>query len=617
MFAKVVFPKPPDGEFDYAVPVSINLSVGSRVNVPFGSTSRLGYVVDVGKKEPHLKHQLKEVISSVDETPVIDEKALAFANALSEHYFVSVGAVLNLIYPIDFKHIKTASKNPEINNGKDKSTLFAAFLGNDERYDFYKKEISDGLSAKKSVLLVLPTLSDVVWAKNYYARFEPVVWSSDLSKKMQSETFEKLLLNECSFVIGTRRSVFLPLNNLGTIIVDREYDYAHKDGRRPYYNTRNVALKKSERYKIRVIFGGSAFSVDIYSKIKEGGVKKLTEKPPDAYKKNHWEIVKKYKSRNYDIISILKESIDRNYIKKLTTLIHYPLKGFSGGYYCGSCKRILKCEDCDIPLTLYIAGKEKILRCNYCGRQIVYAPLCNICGSRNLTALSFGTQKIEESLRQLYPCATITRYDLDARNSYKSNKNKESLSADFIIATHPPRHYMVSSDIGLVILLNADFDFMHPEYFSNEKIFLKMADYSELLSKKAEEPELYVETHFPDYYPFKLNYEEFYSEELKQRKKLKYPPYARLITLTFRSKNDKLAKLYAEKTSTLMEKILNENNLEAEIVGPSSDYRKKLRKRYLWKIILKGNGDFSKIISAVRSSRNYSVSVSIDAESAA
>lgn len=592
MIAKVVFAKPPAGEFDYAVPSGLQVSPGIRVTVPFGSARRRGYVVSVKEKsDAPTSYTLKSVIDVMDERPIIDEKTFGFAASLSRHYFISIGAALNLIYPIGLKYSAPSLKSAPSQS----SSLCAAVLRSSDRYEFYKDIISIVLKSQKSVLLVLPEISDVFWAKDYFSVFEPVVWRSDDSNKNQSAVFNEILSRDFSFVIGTRRALLLPINNLHTVIVDREYDYAHKDGRSPYYTSRDIALIKSMHFGIRVIFGGLVFSTGIYSRIKDGSVKNMTPTLPEVYEKNPWTVIKKSEKRKNDILSNLKKYIDKNYARGLATVIHTPRRGYSGGLFCMNCKTILKCADCGVPMVSHMSASCSVLKCHYCGKELPSPPSCNSCKSINVLPLSFGTQKIEAILKENYPRANIVRYDSDSCLSVH-----EKLNADFIIATHPPRWHKITIPVGLVIVLDADSGFFHPDYSANETVFLKLADYYDLLSDSVEKRDFVVETAFSGYYVFKCAFGEFYDEELKHRREMNYPPFSRLITLTFRDKSEGKVIAAAETALGLMRNVIENKGLDLEVMGPTTDYKSRIKKQHVRKIILKGGSGLDEVISTVK-----------------
>lgn len=615
MIAKVVFSKPPENEFDYRVPDGLKVLKGQRVLVPFKYTKRIGYVVSVCE-EYDQRFKLKDIERVVDEIPLIDEKTFEFANSLARYYFVGVGEILNLILPSNYPPF-AVKHTPGFVASASFSTIpkiQVAFLDSSKRYGFYKDKVAEVINSKKSALLVLPTLSDILWAQSFFADFKPVAWHSKMGDRKQIELFKKIITSESIFVIATRRGLFLPINNLHTIVVEREYNYAHKDGQTPYYHSREVAIAKSEFFRVNVIFGGLVFSTQLYARIKgdTAGIfqrerskfLQTTTSLPCVYTKNPYCLITSSGDKK-DLFAELWDELDRSYALGRVAVIHYPRRGFSTGFYCVNCKTILKCPECEVAIRSFKSTDTEKLRCNYCGKGFSQPPSCLSCKSINIYPLSFGTQRIEEIIKKRYPSARVVRYDLDSKRDTATQ-----IDADFIVATHPPPPHGVVKKVGLVIVLCADFDFFHPEYFSNEKIFLKLADYYDLLLSGDANGKMYVETRFENYYVFKTHYTDFYTEELKNRKRLKYPPFTRLVELNITSKNLTRIERDVYKIINSLEDIVQKTKSEIELLGPSKKHSKKYHR---WRILLKGVGDFHSLISLVKSFEESSVKIKIDA----
>ena len=404
----------------------------------------------------------------------------------------------------------------DLNNDNKKPILLSGIPGSGKTM-IYIKIIEDFLKKNLNILILVPEVSQIFHVYNSLANYvkEDIgLWHSKLSTSEKNYVLSGIKSNTIRIVVGTRSSLFTPFSNLGLIIVDEEQELNYKqDLSSPYYNARDVALMRSKFSKCSILLVSSAPSLETYHNIK---LKKYY---------NH-SLSRKYFENQETNIRLIDMSSQKGFLSDV--LIH-------------------KIEET-------ITNKQQIIL------------LHNKRGYDK-----GGIQKVESILYKFFPSIKILRYDGDtivgSKAYYSILNNFEQGNADILLGTSIISKGLDFSNVSLVAMINADFGLSSPDFRSGERIFQNIYQLVGRAGRRDAKSTAIIQTNnVDDEYiknACKNNLEENYTQILRDRKDLDYPPYTRLIKILFLSKND----MNAEKQSSSFIKNFK-SNLNIQVLGP-------------------------------------------------
>ena len=455
--------------------------------------------------------------------------------------------------PIDSESFKelTASQNEVytkfLESNKSISLLFG--ITGSGKTEVYLHLARNYLRQGKQVLILVPEISlTPQMIKRVKERFLDVVfYHSELTDQERYEQYQRIVNHEVNIVVGTRSSIFLPFTNLGLIIVDEEHDTSYKQDNTPCYSAINVAKKLAHDFDAKLLLASATPSLDSYTRAIKGEYEllkleeRINNKLPDI---EIVDLVKEVKNRNSYIVSnILYADINETLNNKKQAIILLNRRGYAPIIKCGECGTTLMCSSCDIPLNYH--KDENILKCHQCGR-IYKKPLnCPKCSSNKLIYYGFGTKKVEEELKILFPNAKIDRMDRD--NVTRKGAHKDILDRfekhdiDILIGTQMIAKGLDYPDVTLVGILNADAGLMHQDYNSTKLTFDLLMQASGRSGRATSSGKVIIQAFNPEHYVLKAvqsqDYEYFYNIEMNYRKKMMYPPYSHIMELIIYDSN--------------------------------------------------------------------------------
>ncbi|MDO4940218.1 MAG: primosomal protein N' [Erysipelotrichaceae bacterium] len=398
------------------------------------------------------------------------------------------------------------------------------------------------LSLGKEVLILVPEISlTPQMISRVKERFSDVIfYHSELSDQERYEQYKRVKQNKVKIVVGTRSSIFLPFTNLGLIIIDEEHDSSYKQDNIPAYHVKNVAFKRAMSFKAKVLLASATPSLDSYSHGLRNDYQLLKLENRINLKLPHVEVIdlsKQKKNSSYIISDQLKLELSNCLSKHKQAIILLNRRGYSPIVKCGNCGTTLTCIDCDIPLSYH--KDENILKCHQCSKTYKIPKYCPNCHEDSLVFYGFGTKRVEEELKKLFPDANIERMDRD--NVSKKGSHKLILDRfgnheiDILIGTQMIAKGLDYPDVTLVGILNADAGLMHQDYNSAKLTFDLLMQASGRSGRADVEGKVLIQAFNVDHYAIKAvlkqDYEYFYNIEMNYRNKTLYPPYSHLLEL--------------------------------------------------------------------------------------
>jgi len=616
MYASVVLNLPIDKSFYYKIkPEHSDLSKGDRVTVYFGKRKLNGIVTGIYQSlnENIPENRMKFIESVFDKYFSLSEIQFELAKRIWIYYMSSFSQALHCVggslknVKISFQKYDSPAENKILLNS-DQNSAINKILNSDERVfllhgvtgsgktEVYFSIVEELIEKGFQTLFLLPEISLTPQnVKRFTDRFgkKVAIYNSSLSNGKKNYAVKSFSEGGADILIGTRSAVFLKAKKLGMIIIDEEHEYTYKQQETPFYDTRKIAVWRSELENCKVILGSATPSLESMKKAKDGLFELVClSKRSDNRKMPDVEIVdmgaNKKVTRNISLplYQYMEKTIkDGNQI-----LLLLNRRGFSTFVLCKSCHKPVKCKNCDISLNYH--KKENILMCHYCGFKTRLPDKCSECDNSEFEYMGSGTERVEDELKLLFPDKKILRVDRDSSskkdfywNFYNDMNNKK---IDIVIGTQMIGKGFDFPGVTCVGVLWADFILDFPDFRSPEKtaqLLLQVAG----RAGRGSEGKVFIQTYAPEHYAVKCsinhNYDYFYGEEILRRKVMNFPPFGSLIRILFRGKNKELVEKDIEKFCKQIEEKIGKNN----ILGPAEAPVNFLRGFYRYHILIKMN----------------------------
>ncbi|MEM8894460.1 MAG: primosomal protein N' [Bacteroidota bacterium] len=459
--------------------------------------------------------------------------------------------------------------------------------------EIYIKLIEEQLTAGKQVLYVLPEIALTTQIVN---RLRKVfgdrigVYHSKYSDNERVEVWQGLLKGEIDLVIGVRSATLLPFDNLGLVIVDEEYESTFKQyDPAPRYHARDLAILFSHFSDTKILLGTATPSLETYTNVQENKYglveieKRFNElKLPELILVDIKEQRKKRLMRN-EFTSVLIEEIEQALANKEQVILFQNRRGYSPLLSCETCGHIPKCHQCSVSLTYHQYGQE--LRCHYCGYKEPLPQTCEACDSPKLKTIGFGTEKIEEDIKLLFPNAVIGRMDLDTTRSKYGYQNIleafELGQIDILVGTQMVTKGLDFDRVGLVGVIDADKMIHYPDFRSHERAFQLITQVSGRAGRRSKRGKVVIQTYDPAQEVLKhilrYDFKAFYKIESSEREKYHYPPHYRLIRVIVKHKEPHVCKSAAEHYTGIIRTELGKER----VLGPEEPVIARIRNQYL------------------------------------
>jgi len=623
-YLEIYIALPVSGTFTYSVKRNEKIDCGYRVLVEFGRKKVRGFIKEVHYNKPN-SFDVKEIIEVLDDNPIFDISLIELCEIIAFDYIGSVGEILSLALPTGIKEstrykipfnkkdVKEIELNDEqiivkndillaSNNGKKQHLIFGITgSGKTEVYIMLAKEM---LAQNKSVLYLVPeiSLSSQIFERLYNVfGDELIVYHSKIATNQKFYSWKKFQRGESRIVVGTRSSIFMQCDNLGLIIIDEEHDNSYKENSSPRYSAKRVAFYRSKRENALLILGSATPSIESLYAAENGqiGLHKLNGRFGDA-KIPKIEIVKFSPSKKNVLSPKLKLNVNNAVSNKNQAIILLNRRGYSPFVICEECNKTIDCPYCNISMNYH---KGDNLLCHYCGYKMDLPIKCDSCGSSNFVKVGSGTQRVEELISMEFPNFNVFRLDQDSsRSKTKSIDLIEKMNdgeIDVLLGTQMVSKGFDFKNVTVVGVLMADIGLNMPDFRASERIFSLLLQVSGRAGRGASPGKVVIQTLDDENNFFKnlikMDYYSFYKEELSMRKMLSYPPFSRLARILVRGKNEEKVISIIEKLKNKIDEIVNTDNLEIEVLGPSEAPFVKIASNYRYHIILR-----SKRIDVIR-----------------
>lgn len=439
--------------------------------------------------------------------------------------------------------------------------------------EIYAHLIAETVSTGRSVLYLMP---EIVMTSQIVRRIECVfgsrvtLYHSMLTDRRRADIYRRLSHGGGGEVVmGVRSSIFLPISNVGLVIVDEEHDRSYKQSdTAPRYSARDGAVVLAKLHGGAVILGSATPSIESFTNTLSGkyAIATLTGrygdgKLPRVTVSDTMRSVKRGE-RKAHFNKELTDKLETALRNGRQAILFQNRRGYSPFVECEACGWIARCVQCNVTLTYH--KHDNRLKCHWCGYSQPMLTTCPSCRKHQLRAGGFGTEKVDEELQRLYPDIRIARLDRDTATSPKRyGEIVDSFDRgdyDVLVGTQIVTKGLDFANVSLVGILNADNMLNYPDFRASERAYQLMTQVSGRAGRADAEGEVVIQTTQPDNpiigYVRTSDYNAMVRDQLAERKIFKYPPYGRLINITLSHTDSELLARGADVLSAALRNLL-------------------------------------------------------------
>jgi primosomal protein N' (replication factor Y) len=469
----------------------------------------------------------------------------------------------------------------------------------------YMHLIDDALKLKRQVLYLVPEIALTTQLTQRLSEVfgnKLLIYHSRFSDNERVDIWKRLLqTNDPLVVIGVRSSVFLPYSNLGLVIVDEEHDTSYKQqDPAPRYNGRNTAMVLARMHGAKTLLGSATPSVETYYHAKNGqyGLVELMTRYSDIKMPEVQVIDTKLSRKKHEMQGLFSKSLVDECNTALKNdeqvILFQNRRGYSPMVRCKECGWVPKCENCDVSLTYH--KHINTLTCHYCGYTISLPDLCPVCKMPGIEIIGYGTERIEDDIDSVFPGKKISRMDLDTtrnKNSYDNIINEFSdHKTDILVGTQMVTKGLDFDGVSIVGILNADTMISFPDFRSHERAFDMMEQVSGRSGRAHKQGKVIIQTSEPENdvigFVEKHDYEGFYNHELADRERFKYPPFARIVNIYLKHRDDSVLVEMSVRYSNMLRQVFG-----TRVLGPEAPMVARVQNLYIRQIVLKMENEAS------------------------
>lgn len=587
---------------------------GQLVSVPVGRST---VAAVVNKEVARPKFTTKPIVTAIEDEP-LPASLLKLHHWISEYYVTHPVHVWRTMLPSGLmkkrRQIKSGGTTPPSRTQQDftlntaqkaavttimkqpPSTHLLHGVTGSGKTAVYIDVAKQTIAAGKSVIVLVP---EIALTSQLVADFTPHfpgivhVTHSTMTEAARHSLWQAVLhSSEPQVIIGPRSALFMPVHDLGLIVIDECHEPTFKQEQSPRYSTIRAAAMLSRYASARLILGSATPSVTDYYLAQQSHAVIELPKPArtDAIKPDV-TLIDMTKQNNFTrspflsttLIAALSETLENGH----QALLFHNRRGSAPMTFCESCGWSATCPRCYTPLTLH--SDEFRLRCHLCNYTERIPTSCPECHHANIIHKGIGTKRVEEELRRLFPEARIARFDGDTEHSIE--KEYQSLydgDIDIIIGTQVVAKGLDLPHLRFVGVVQADSGLALPDYQSAERVFQLVAQVTGRVGRNEHASKVVIQSYQPKHpsvtFGIAQHYSGFYDWCIAERRRASFPPFSYLLRLTAVYKTEQGA-IRASRAfiSLLREKV----PVTVTILGPAPAFYERLRETYRWQIVLK------------------------------
>lgn len=590
------------------------LAIGSLVTIEVGKKNYLGIVVKQVQKP---SYETKEIATILD-LPPLPSQLLELALWMASYYHTHLATTLQTVLPRGVQKTRRARSSPlhvpsrdrthflltndqttairQINTVDDGTVILHGVTGSGKTHiyiELAKKLIEQG----RSIIILVPEIaltSQLV--DDFSHQFDDVILTH--SKQTEAERHlawqDALTSNIPRVVIGPRSALFMPLKNVGLVVVDEAHEPSFKQEQAPRYSALRAASVLMQKHHGKLILGSATPTVSDYylARHTKSPVVEIKKPARAGALKPIVNVINMTKRDNFKKHRFLSDKmlvqIEQTLANNKQVLLFHNRRGSASTTLCESCGWSAVCDRCYVPLTLHIDKHH--LRCHICNATHKIPTHCPVCSAVDVIHKGIGTKLIESELQKHFPKASIARFDGDNEATMSVDARYKDLyngTIDILIGTQVVAKGLDLPHLRMVGIIQADAGLSLPDFSTNERVFQLLAQVVGRVGRSYHATNVVIQTFAPQHPSIvdgiAQDYGHFYDVTLQERKKAHFPPFTHLLKLTCSYKTEAAAIRNAQQLAQTLKK----SSYNIEVLGPTPAFYERVRDTYRWQIIVK------------------------------
>ncbi|MGB0153763.1 MAG: replication restart helicase PriA [Verrucomicrobiales bacterium] len=486
--------------------------------------------------------------------------------------------------------------------GKVKPILLYGVTGSGKT-EVYLQAIQKAIDEGKGAIVLVPEIAlTPQTADRFKKRFAKIkdqvaILHSNLSEGERHDEWRKVLEQKARIVIGARSAIFSPVANLGLIVVDEEHENSYKQDISPRYQARDIAVVRGHLEKCSVLLGSATPSLETWNNAQNDKYEltRMSQRIDDRKMPliriiDMRQEARKAQSGPTILSHKLRQAMEERLANGEQTILFLNRRGFAKNILCPECGYVANCRHCSTTMTLH--RKEDRLICHICGFSQLPPRSCPECSSKSILNAGYGTERVEEVLRQVFDRARIARVDTDAmrrKNQLRDTLNEfRAKKIDILIGTQMIAKGLHFPNVTLVGILNADVGLHIPDIRAGERTFQLLTQVAGRAGRGELEGEVVVQTYTPHHPSIQFarhhDFEGFAEQELQMRRQFGHPPFLHLVLITARSVHQQRAEFSLKTLHARLAKGLPE---DMRLTEPLPSPLVKSHDQWRYQVILK------------------------------
>lgn len=590
------------------------LPVGQLVVIPFRNQRIVGVITKTEEGDAY-KGELKSIVATLPYT--FNSAFMNFIEHVAQYTMIPIGHILKMcimpkldaivkedkLLPFPTYALDTLTLNDDQRTAFERCHAalnhFKPFaldgVTGAGKTELYFSVIQSVLKMGKKALVLFP---EIALTEAIVNRFKetfgdyPLIWHSEVTPAKKRKLWKQVQNEGAAVILGARSALFLPINNLGLIVIDEEHDASYKQDEQGCYNARDMAIWRSKEENIPIILASATPSLETFANIKNNRYEHLTLGQRYGAAEMPTVCIIDKKEYPKDIISKpIYDEVEARLAKGEQSLLFLNRRGFSPLLTCFGCGHRFECPGCHIDLTWH-RDRQSII-CHYCGFQADSPTKCPTCQGTNLKDVGLGIEKVAEEAKRLFPHARITTVSSDTLTTPKASNDLfnsiESGEVDIIIGTQVLAKGHHFPNLTFVGILDADRGLYQMDLRAAERAFQLLSQVGGRAGRMARQPGVVMlqtrEPEHPLYAALKAyDRDAFYEAELYERELLGMPPFYRLISITLSSLREDIL----QETCRQLARVIPQTE-QIDVLGPAPSPMYRLRSRYRMRFLIKGD----------------------------
>lgn len=468
--------------------------------------------------------------------------------------------------------------------------------------EIYLELVKRAVAHGRTALVLVPEIALSTQLETFFrARFGETlaVWHSGLASGVRDDQWRKITSGRTSVVLGVRSAVLSPLRNLGLIVVDEEHDNSYKQEERVRYHARDVAIMRARITGVPVVLGSATPSLQSFHHGRSGRyrlvtlLKRVEERPLPRI-----DVVDMRRHRGpFRVISPeLAQALEETIQEGGQAMLFLNRRGFASFFLCRACGAVPQCPHCAVSLT-YHQSLERLL-CHYCGQEEAVPGACPSCAKGVMMPYGFGTERVEEEVRQKFPHVKTLRMDRDTMtcsaklvqtlDAFRSQKGQVLVGTQMITKGHD------FPNVTLVGVVDADTSLQISDFRSGETTAQLLMQVAGRAGRGEKPGRVILQTYNPHHYVIQasaaLDYAHFCEHELASRRELQYPPFTRMARILVTGPDQNVTVQAAGALGQIARhtrSALEVQGIPLGVLGPAPAPIQKLKKRFRYNLYLK------------------------------